>query len=274
MAAPDEWKDRLEKLKADLARLQTAAQKPTPDSVKTVNDLLAYFAEQGTAQIDEFLGSVGAGMRKAQERLDQESQAYLLGRPDLAPQTTYRIPKLSASLKLGMRKTSHEGLDFFVYERGSETTNYLEQEISFEIVASPPPPDLAGRVAELPVSRLLVTNEVARTRVLERLKQASSPELVSRPANLEKLRLILDKLKLDEDFRRVLLLEAADGWILFYMPANSSDLGELEILKLSHDLESATYFSSADSNLTTLKELFKDVIDKQAAMLAQLGRIA
>ena len=126
--------------------------------------------DQATS-IEGFFNAVGSGARKAQEALDLESLEYMKNRQSFAPETMYRIPKVSANLKVGMTVSEDKQINFLVIKSGSETSRTLEQEISFDIVSAPPPPDSLEGFAELPINPIMITSQIERDQIWQRLAQ-------------------------------------------------------------------------------------------------------
>ena len=100
----------------------------------------------------DFLTDIGNSVVDTQRQLDEQSRVYLEEiRPNkhITP-AIYRIPKVSASIKFGMRKTREKGFNIIVAQNRKEDERTLNQSLEFEIISVPPPPDfqqtLSGEV--------------------------------------------------------------------------------------------------------------------------------
>ena len=166
--------------------------------------------EPQATSIDSFFSAVGSGVREAQTKLDLQSFEYMRNRPAFAPETMFRMPKVSANLKLGMTYSKESGFNFLVIKKSSETSQTIEQEISFDIVSAPPPPNTMEGFAQLPIDPVLITNAVERDLVKQRLTAEKS---VAGQAGTEAGKVIGEMLKKDA-FRRVLVFRDHERWTL------------------------------------------------------------
>lgn len=95
-------------------------------------------------KFSNFLATIGDSVIESQEALDERSIKYLqkIRENPFLPPTLFRIPKISAALKVGLKKTTSEGLNVLIVSRKDEQEMVNEQSINFEIAAVPPPPEL------------------------------------------------------------------------------------------------------------------------------------
>lgn len=158
-----------QRVKTAMKNLETI--KKHMETGEAAKNLAAPPDESKPSSIEEFFEAVGSGARKAQEALDLESLEYMKNRQSFAPETMYRIPKVSANLKVGMTVSEDKQINFLVIKSGSETSRTLEQEISFDIVSAPPPPDSLEGFAELPINPIMITSQIERDQIWQRLAQ-------------------------------------------------------------------------------------------------------
>ncbi len=218
MPSREEIIDELEAFEVTLSNAKT---KRSLGAVKTdldtllanVRALKTTVDESKLAKIEDFFHAVGKGAREAQKKLDTESEIYMQERPDFAPQTMFRVPKVSANLKLGMTNVSRESIDFFVYERTSEQREYLEQEISFDIVTAMPPPDALEDLSNLPLGQIVASNPADRKQVKERL-EAERERQQGLPNGDKSIIWAIDRILDDGAFRRTLLFRPPEFDIL------------------------------------------------------------
>lgn len=110
-----------------------------------IMDTLSVALEQPRDQIGfaDFLSDIGNSVVNTQRQLDEQSRVYLEEtRPSkhVTP-AIYRIPKVSASIKFGLRSTKKEGFNIIVAQKSQEDERMLNQSLDFEIISVPPPPD-------------------------------------------------------------------------------------------------------------------------------------
>ena len=166
-------KDIIPQLKQHIGQLSDWLHKNDPDLTKPNNkqvllnalvkleqlsdEVIPELAEELDVPHDEigfadFLSDIGNSVLETQRQLDEQSRVYLEEiRPSkhITP-AIYRIPKVSASIKFGMRKSKSKGFNIVVAQRRREEERTLNQSLEFEIISVPPPPDfqqtLAGEV--------------------------------------------------------------------------------------------------------------------------------
>lgn len=95
--------------------------------------------------LQKFFHDVSESVVGAQQQLDLRSIAYVQQLKDSpVPPSFYSIPKVTAAIKLGL--TVKEGSGLFVKLFGSpeDKTNFSESTVSFDVVASAPPPGGPG----------------------------------------------------------------------------------------------------------------------------------
>ena len=123
-------------------------------------------------------------MVATQRKLDEESERYLKGVQDKnhIPPAVFRIPKVSASMKLAMTETSKRKLSVILVSASSEAKKMNQQSIDFEIAASPPPAELVQALqTRTPRAELLLapTERKSIRDVLARLEFGGRDTLIS-----------------------------------------------------------------------------------------------
>lgn len=90
----------------------------------------------------EFLSDIGHSVVDTQRKLDEQSRQYLeQTKSDQHIQPAiYRIPKVSASIKFGLRKAKKSGFNIIVAKNSKDDEQTLNQSLDFEIISVPPPP--------------------------------------------------------------------------------------------------------------------------------------
>lgn len=255
-----------ENLKKIEIQLET---RPASESAELSSD------ESQATSIGDFFNAVGSGVRDAQETLDTQSFEYMRNRPSFAPETMFRMPKVSANLKLGMTYIEGKGFNFMVIKKSSETSQTIEQEISFDIVSAPPPPNTMEGFAELPIDPVLISSAVERDLVKQRLTAEKS---VAANVGTDAGKVIGEMLKKDV-FRRVLIFRDHERWTLMLIsPAaervpnkpNESTAFLLLPYEKGEDSPKALPFNRRMAHFYSL--LFP-IADKQDELLTALDRI-
>jgi hypothetical protein len=233
--------------------------------------------ESQATSIEGFFNAVGTGVREAQESLDMQSIQYMRNSPAFAPETMFRVPKVSANLKLGMTYSEETGINFLVIKRGSETSRSMEQEISFDIVSAPPPPDTLEKYADLPIDPILVTSAIEREWVMERLKKEKKDGNHAGTPVGEIIGAMLQK----DAFRRVLVIRGEKDWTLMLveppdkrLPPPSSPSKSASVLVLPVEQEDGVLKSLiANQRMNHFYNLLFPIADKQTQLLTDLDRI-
>jgi hypothetical protein len=104
----------------------------------------APIAKPPAASFDSFLGEIGGAMVAAQHALDRESLSYTADAGPLGVPTSFRIPKLSASMRFGLEKRTDRGFDLLIYSSTESARELNQQSLDLEIVAVPADPRLAA----------------------------------------------------------------------------------------------------------------------------------
>jgi len=98
----------------------------------------------------EFLQNVGCSLVRAQEKLDEESGAYLKrlqsGDRDFVQPSVFRIPKMSAEMKFAFGKIDSKRVGLIFYRRTSQAREQHQQSLTFELATAPPPPETIARL--------------------------------------------------------------------------------------------------------------------------------
>lgn len=262
-----------------------------PGTAVTTKDRAAAETDEGAFSIQEFFKIIGEGARAAQESLDHQSETYIRNRPSFAPETMFRLPKVSANLRLGMKQTKSKEIDFFVFARSGEDSQTIEQEISFEVVAAPPPPDALEMSADLPLGQIVASSVVDRETAITRLKserarqkRITKKEGVSPTAvtAAEEYVVAAGKMLERDRFRHVLVLQGAGKYVLVFIPPEPErdpqrpDV-DVRILTLPKEAGSVTpvetiHLPRTDARMRPLLEVLATPADRQAEILSQLNR--
>lgn len=232
--------------------------------------------EPQATSIEGFFNAVGTGVREAQESLDLQSVEYMRNRPSFAPETIFRVPKASAKLKLGMTYSEKEGINFLVVERGSETSRTMEQEISFDIVSAPAPPDSLEGFAKLPIGPILITSAIERELVLKRLLEEKKVTTHSGDAGQ-----VIASMLLKDAFRRVLVIRGEESWTLMLVkppeerlpPPSSPNLSASFLVLPFEQGDGGTKSLIPNQRMKHFYTLLFPIVDKQSRMLMDLERI-
>ncbi|QPJ66310.1 MAG: hypothetical protein G3M78_13270 [Candidatus Nitrohelix vancouverensis] len=95
------------------------------------------------SQFAKFLADIGKSMVETQRMMDYVSREYNLENQDkdyVFP-TVFRIPKLTAELKVALDNESSGKLNVIVASKKTTSKELNEQSIQFEIIAAPLPPE-------------------------------------------------------------------------------------------------------------------------------------
>jgi len=237
------------------------------------------------SNIQEFFQAIGEGVRAAQQNLDDQSAAYIRNRPAFAPETVFRVPKVSANLRLGLTKVGTRGFNFIVINKAEETQE-VEQEISFEVVAAPPPPDALEAIADLPLGQIIASNPIDRNAARERLAQEAErqKQIVvdsgGQNQDASDFAVVADKILDGDAFRRVLVHRSGGRYVLVFVPADRDptrpEVG-VAILALPEfaDAEAAVVakeYAKAETRSRALLEVLIALADRQAELLTNLER--
>lgn len=127
---------------------------------------------RGPALTDIF-GLVADGLVEAQKALDKQSLDYVsqISDPRIAP-ALYAIPSVKAAAKLALTVDDQSNILVKLFGSPADKTNYSESTLTFDIVATPPPP--AGLS---PAPSFLVIGE-ERDRVIQTAMEAAPTDEV------------------------------------------------------------------------------------------------
>jgi len=233
--------------------------------------------EPQATSIEGFFNAVGSGVREAQESLDLQSVHYMRNSPSFAPETMFRVPKVSANLKLGMTYSEESGINFLVIKSGSETSRTMEQEISFDIVSAPLSPDALEGLAELPVAPILITNAIERELVMRRLLEEKKGGTHT-GTDVGK---VIGEMLQKNAFRRVLVIRGEKNWTLMLaippekrLPPPSSPSKSASVLVLPIEQTDGVPKSLiANQRMNHFYRLLFPIVDKQTRLLTDLDRI-
>ena len=102
-------------------------------------------------KLKDFFESVTDSVVNAQRQLNTWSLAYAREAQSTSiPPALYSIPTVKAEVKLGFAKDEHSNLVVKVFGSPEEQSSYGESTVSFDIVASPPPPGATDFKAPIP----------------------------------------------------------------------------------------------------------------------------
>jgi len=147
---------------------------PNREEIRQIRKLLenVEIARQENSTIAAFFDAVSDGVVNAQKALDLRSIAYndpLPGsnaarvKPELP--TLFRIPRVSAEIQFEISSVSSHGMNIFVAQSSSQTEERMQQKVTFEVVAVPPPPRPELSQGESPAQSAL--RDVVITNVLQ-----------------------------------------------------------------------------------------------------------
>ncbi len=138
----------------------------------------------------DFLSDIGDSVVATQRQLDEQSRVYLeqiKGNKHITP-AIYRLPKVSASIKFGMRKSKGEGFNIIVAQRRKEDERTLNQSLDFEIISVPPPPDYQQTLSgEIPTIGFIFSPTVRQGIFSDIEKYQPKPEQTSLKKEIELL---------------------------------------------------------------------------------------
>lgn len=100
-------------------------------------------SHQEFSQFAKFLADIGKSMVETQRMMDHVSREYILENQDknyVFP-TVFRIPKLTAELKIALDTESSGKMNVIVASKKTTSKELNEQTIQFEIIAAPLPPE-------------------------------------------------------------------------------------------------------------------------------------
>lgn len=115
----------------------------------------------------EFVGEIGKAMVAAQQGLDVASNLYSQGGGPLVSPTSYRIPKLTASMRFALEKTKERGFDLLIYSSTETARELNQQTLDLELVAVPASPDFVAAVEARRPRLALLTGAAQRASLLE-----------------------------------------------------------------------------------------------------------
>jgi hypothetical protein len=210
--------------------------------------------------ISDFFGNISAGLVRAQRNLDDQSSDYLktvAAQPHALP-AIFRIPKVSAELKFALDTTKKNGVNLIFYQDQTSAEELHQQTVQFDIVATPPPPDLVASPTLSSIVRLKSDRQAIQ-------KTAALPAGVG-------------------DFDRIIILEMIDTlqnaapdtatrqYVLLYADATNLGVWWLQVLKSTGTGTAATILplGPVAAALASLQSFVAAAGDRQKAFLASL----
>lgn len=126
------------------------------------------------ASFSSFIQSVGKSLSSAQASLDSQAResirASVAADAPLLP-TLYRIPKLSAEVKFAFGEKTAQGLNLIFFSKKEQASEEHQQSIAFDIVATPPPPELLERLKNDVPNLPLVLAPTVREEVVQGIQR-------------------------------------------------------------------------------------------------------
>ncbi|MEM7103689.1 MAG: hypothetical protein AAF502_11195 [Bacteroidota bacterium] len=204
----DALKRELKKLSNDAAALSSGVS-VTSDRV------------QDEIDFGDFLSDIGDSIVETQQKLDGKSKNYLQdikGQPHIQP-SVFRIPRVSAEIKFGMRKSKGKGFNIIIAKSKNEEETSLNQSMQFEILSVPPPPDFQQSFYEMIPALGFVFSAAERSLIFRDIARCEPRQK--------------DMKLLEDDPNRVLILEVhpkaedkMDDYLLLYAQNNNDkDVG-------------------------------------------------
>jgi len=138
--------------------------------------------------LESFFDQVSKSVVRAQQRLDMQSLAYAQELKDSpVPPSLFSIPKVTAEIKLGLSVQKNSNILVTLFGKPENTTNFSESTVSFDVVASAPPPGGAGLYTAPIPSFLVVGMErdsvaAAIQKISQAIKAKTGVDLSGAPA--------------------------------------------------------------------------------------------
>jgi len=262
--------------KSSRAALGTQAFLPKSAAASAATDSLS-------TPFAEFITSVGQAVADAQTSLDAASRVYSAGKP-LLP-TLFRIPKLSAEMRFALNVEQGKKVSLVFFSETQKAAAEHQQAISFDVVSTPPPPELlAAMQRETPVLPL-VLDELQRATVFAAVAQAQAKMAPATLAEVEPDRLLGDAAHAQDTRDRALIIAADDPGstgaatqflLLAANPAKNASrhaVGIWSVDVAKAQLNAVLQFSSAGADAEEqgpLKKFVNVLAEKQAVLLATL----
>lgn len=239
-----------------------------------LEELLELIPDSATSELGDFFTNVGMSIVSAQSQLDLASMEYnrRLQESDdheLVPPTSFRLPKASASFKFAMSSASSRGFNVFVASARDVQKRAAEQEVSFDIVAAPPSPEVMAKWAERDGRR-------KPTLVRSRVERGEVERLFFMP-DLGRSKIWSEQ----EDLKSILVFRDADTdggvrrrWFLLYVGDTSAggvDEWTLAFATLTEKSDLSLEFSAASHGNNVMKAPVKNQI--LVAMASLLGEL-
>jgi hypothetical protein len=106
-------------------------------ALKAVNDQITI--GEGV-ELHKFFENISTSLIDAQIALDKQSIEYVQQRDPRIPPAYFAIPSVRAEMKLGFSQMSQRGVNMVLFTRGEQRQEYAESTVTFELIATPPPP--------------------------------------------------------------------------------------------------------------------------------------
>ncbi|MEZ5040261.1 MAG: hypothetical protein R2828_10220 [Saprospiraceae bacterium] len=229
----DEKKESLGQLQQKLAHIgdmvrvsiqgmERDASPPAEELVRAIDSRTPTNSKDTT--FAKFLSDIGESVIKSQEQLDQRSIQYLQGIQDrpYIPPTMFRIPRITAELKVALEEKEGMGLNVLLFSRKREMSELNQQSINFEIAAVPPSPELLHMLQDQVPRIDFLFDQMKRQAIFELVK-ALSPQQTN--TNLQtQLKVMLSS----ENQHKVLIWPVKGNntfLLLFAADATGKDIG-------------------------------------------------
>ncbi len=100
----------------------------------------ALLAVDDAVELSQFFLNVSHSLVEAQDELNRLSSQYSSAQSPVFPPAQFAIPSVHAEMKVGIRDLSERGVNLVLFKDKTESENYAESTISFDLVATPPLP--------------------------------------------------------------------------------------------------------------------------------------
>jgi len=201
-----------------------------------------------TSDLASFLSEVGNSVIESQRQMDIQSKNYLdsIQNKAFLPPTIFRIPKITAELKLGLSRSIESKLTALIFSKKSKAEEINQQSIKMEIMAVPASVEAIQQLKKDVPSVNMILNITERDRLFSFIKNTRLP----RATQDQRDRFLKHK-------NRTVFCETFEPkqFIIFF--AQTDDAKEVEVWELN--LKEKTL--NLRQNLKSAK-VFRDFINK------------
>lgn len=174
---------------------------------------------QDELKLENFFTDVSQSLITAQTELNTRSLEYARSLDGRILPVYYSIPSLKAEMKVGFSQTSGKGVNLILFSKKEERERFGESTVSFELVAVPPTPGMAGS----PIPGFLVSGE-EKNRLIEKINKQAPEE--AKKKNKEEL-FTRFKHTIDNDLVLVLRdtgVESEKRYLVFWPSQETGDM--------------------------------------------------